>query len=93
MQLSIITISSFVAVLNQGTKYVLSNFVKKDVSKWIPIFSVIYGMLLGILGYVCLPAGSMGGDIFEAIFIGISAGSASTGIHQIGKQLTKFDNR
>ena len=29
----------------------------------------------------------MGSDLLEAIFIGISAGSASTGVHQIGKQL------
>ena len=33
----------------------------------------------------------MGSNLVEAIFIGISAGSASTGVHQIGKQLSKDD--
>lgn len=88
MQLSIITIGAFVAVLNQGTKYIATNFIKKDVSKWIPVFSVIYGILLGIIGYY-LPEGNMGSNLVEAITIGIAAGSGSTGIHQISKQLTK----
>lgn len=33
----------------------------------------------------------MGNNIIEAIFIGISAGAAATGIHQIGKQFGKTD--
>jgi hypothetical protein len=49
---------------------------------------VVYGIILGIIGYY-LPDANMGSNLVEAIFIGISAGSASTGIHQIGKQLTK----
>lgn len=88
MQLSILTIGAFVAVLNQGTKYIANNFIKKDVSKFIPVFSVLYGIILGIVGFY-LPDADMGSNLVEAIFIGISAGSASTGIHQIGKQLTK----
>ena len=90
MQLSIVTIGAFVAVLNEGTKYIANNFIKKDVSKFIPICSVLYGIILGIIGFY-LPDGNMGSNLVEAIFIGISAGSASTGIHQIGKQLTKTE--
>lgn len=88
MQLTLVTIGAFVAVLNQGTKYIANTFIKKDVSKFIPICSVIYGIILGIIGYY-LPEANMGNNLIEAIFIGISAGSASTGVHQIGKQLTK----
>lgn len=88
MQLTLVTIGAFVAVLNQGTKYIATNFIKKDVSKFIPICSVIYGIILGIIGYY-LPDANMGSSLIEAIFIGISAGSASTGVHQITKQLTK----
>jgi len=91
MQLSILTIGSFVAILNQGTKYIASNFINKDVSKFIPICSVLYGIILGIIGFY-LPDADMGKDIIEAIFIGISAGSASTGVHQITKQLEKDKN-
>lgn len=90
MQLSIVTIGAFVGILNQATKYIAENFIKKDISKFIPIFSVIYGIILGIIGFY-LPNADMGSNLVEAIFIGISAGSASTGVHQIGKQLAKDD--
>ena len=82
MELSIITIGTFVAILNQGTKYIAKNFIKHDVSKWIPVCSVVYGIILGITGFI-IPDVDMGNNLLEAIFIGISAGSASTGIHQI----------
>lgn len=88
MTLSIVTIGAFVATLNQGTKYIATNFIKRDISKWIPVFSVIYGIILGIIGFY-VPEANMGSSLVEAIFIGIAAGSGSTGIHQIIKQHTK----
>ena len=87
-ELSIVTIGAFVAALNQATKYIATNFIKRDISKFIPICSVIYGLVLGIIGFY-LPNANMGNNLVEAILIGISAGSASTGCHQIVKQLTK----
>jgi hypothetical protein len=33
----------------------------------------------------------MGSNLIEAIFIGLSAGAAATGINQVGKQLSKDD--
>ena len=92
MELSIITIGTFVAILNQGTKYIAGNFIKRDVSKWIPVCSVIYGVILGIIGFM-MPDVEMGNNLLEAIFIGISAGSASTGIHQIYvQQVQKYQD-
>lgn len=82
MELSIITIGTFVAILNQGTKYIAKNFIKHDVSRWIPVCSVLYGIILGIIGFI-MPDVEMGNNLLEAIFIGISAGSTSTCIHQI----------
>ena len=87
-ELTIVTIGAFVAALNQATKYIATNFIKRDISKFIPICSVIYGLVLGIIGFY-LPNANMGNNLVEAILIGISAGSASTGCHQIVKQLTK----
>ena len=87
-ELTIVTIGAFVAALNQATKYIATNFIKRDISKFIPICSVIYGLVLGIIGFY-LPNANMGSDLVEAVLIGISAGSASTGSHQIVKQLTK----
>lgn len=87
-ELTIVTIGAFVAALNQATKYIATNFIKRDISKFIPICSVIYGLVLGIIGFY-LPNANMGSDLVEAVLIGISAGSASTGCHQIVKQLTK----
>ena len=87
-ELTIVTISAFVAALNQATKYIGNNFIKRDISKFIPICSVIYGLVLGIIVFY-LPNANMGSNLAEAVLIGISAGSASTGCHQIVKQLTK----
>ena len=87
-ELTIVTIGAFVAALNQATKYIATNFIKRNISKFIPICSVIYGLVLGIIGFY-LPNANMGNTLVEAILIGISAGSASTGCHQIVKQLTK----
>ena len=92
MKLSIVTIGIFVGLLDEGTKYITTNFIKKDVSKFIPILSVVYGIILAVVGYF-MPTIEMGSDIIEAIVIGISAGSSSTGIHQIAKQLTKTQEK
>lgn len=88
LEFSIITISTFVTMLNEGLKYFVDIVFKKDISRYIPIFSVIFGIILGIAGYH-IPTVDMGNNIVEAIFIGISAGSAATGVNQIGKQLNK----
>lgn len=89
MKLSIVTIGTFVAALNQATKYISKTFFNKDITKFIPICSVVYGILLALVGYFFVPESGFGTDIIEAIIIGISAGSASTGIHQIGRQISK----
>lgn len=90
LEFSIITISSFVTMLDEFVKTFAKLVFKKDISKFIPIFSVVFGVILGIVGYY-IPEVAMGNNIVEAIFIGISAGSAATGVNQIGKQLNKTD--
>ncbi len=90
LEFSIVTISTFVAMLNECTKYFAKLIFKKDIKKYIPIFSVLYGIILSIAGYY-MTSVEMGNNIIEAIFIGISAGAAATGIHQIGKQFGKTD--
>ena len=47
-----------------------------------------FGLILGIAGYYT-PNVDMGRNLIEAIFIGLSAGAAATGINQVGKQLDK----
>lgn len=89
MKLSIVTISAFVGMLNEATKYTAKTFFNKDISKFIPMFSVLYGILLALVGFYFIPESGLGNDFIEAILIGISAGSASTGIHQIGRQMEK----
>lgn len=90
LEFSIATISTFVGLLNQITKYISKTYANKDISKYIPIFSLVYGLILGVSGYF-IPNVAMGNNIIEAIFVGLSAGAASTGIHQIYKQHTKDD--
>ena len=87
---SIITITAFVSFLDTLTIAIMKNFVKGDFKKFIPLFSLVYGLGLGIAGYFT-PNVDMGTNIIEAIFIGLSAGAAATGVDQVGKQLGKKD--
>ena len=87
---SIITITAFVSFLDTLTISIMKNFVKGDFKKFIPLFSLAYGLGLGIAGYYT-PNVDMGTNIIEAIFIGLSAGAAATGVDQVGKQLGKKD--
>lgn len=87
LQFSIATISVFVTILIECTKKV-GVTLQINVNKYLPILSMIFGLILGIVGYF-IPTVEMGENIIEAIFIGLSAGSAATGVNQIGKQLQK----
>lgn len=90
MQFSIITITSFVTMLNSIVIYVAKNTFNFDIKKYIPIISICFGLILGIVGYF-MPDVEMGNNLVEAIFVGISSGASSVGINQIGKQLNKDD--
>lgn len=86
LEFSIATITAFVGFLNELVKLISKKCFDKDLNKYIPLFSIAFGLILGIVGYL-IPNVEMGNNIVEAIFIGISAGCAATGIHQVGKQL------
>lgn len=86
LEFSIATITVFVGFLNELVKLISKKCFDKELNKYIPLFSIIFGLILGIAGYF-IPNVEMGNNIIEAIFIGISAGCAATGIHQVGKQL------
>ena len=83
LEFSIISISTFVTVLNEVVKYMADTMFKKDIKRYIPMFSIVFGIVLGIIGFY-IPNVEMGNNIVEAIFIGIAAGSAATGVNQIG---------
>lgn len=88
LEFSIITISTFVTILVSTTRYIATACFKKDISKVLPLFAIVYGIVLGIAGYYT-PDIEMGKNLIEAVFIGISTGAAATGFNQVGKQLYK----
>ena len=90
LEFSIITISSFVTILDETVKTISQQVFKKDVKKFLPLLSVIFGIGLGIIGFYT-PGVDMGNNLVEAVFIGLAAGSAATGVNQITKQLNKKD--
>ena len=90
LEFSIITLSSFVTILVSTTRYIASIF-KKDISYYLPIFAIFYGIILGVCGYYFTDV-EMGNNIIEAVFIGLSSGAAACGINQVGKQLNKKGN-
>ena len=83
---SILTISPFVGVLNEATKSIAKCF-KKDINRYIPIFSLVYGVILGIVGYY-IPGLDFGDNLVEAIFAGLVGGGAATGVHQTFHQIS-----
>lgn len=90
LEFSIASIATFVGILDQITKTIFKTCDKKNLDKFIPVCSIVYGLALGIAGYF-IPSVEMGNNIIEAIFIGLSAGAASTGVHQIYHQQVKPD--
>ena len=55
-------------------------------NKWIPCIVGIVGGALGVVGMYIMPD-FPAKDLLNAVAIGIVSGLASTGAHQIGKQL------
>lgn len=86
MELTIAVITAFVGVLNEGTKSI-AKALGKDINRYIPIFSILYGTILGVCGFF-LPDTKVGANLIESVIIGISAGLASTGCHQVFHQLS-----
>ena len=88
LQFSILTIGTFVTMLDSISILICKICFNKDIKKIVPILSLIFGLGLGIAGYYT-PNVDMGNNLLEAIFIGLSAGAAATGVNQVGRQLTK----
>jgi hypothetical protein len=70
--------------------YIARTTFNFDIKKYIPIISIFFGLILGIIGYFMEDV-DMGTNLVEAIFVGISSGASAVGIDQIGKQLNKID--
>lgn len=55
-------------------------------TKYIPVIVGVCGGLLGIVAYYVMPGLELG-NVLDAVASGIISGFASTGIHQVCKQL------
>ena len=92
LEFSIVTISVFVSTLNEITKALVKGIFKKEINKFIPLFSIAYGIGLAIIAFYT-GIENFGNNLVEAMFIGLSSGAAATGYHQVGKQLFKTENQ
>lgn len=88
LEFTVVTISVFVSTLNEITKALVKGIFHKEINKFIPIFSILYGIGLSILAFYT-GIENFGNNIIEAMFIGLSSGAAAVGYHQVGKQLFK----
>lgn len=79
----IATVASIVVIC-----YLIGMIVKASTlnDRWIPICVGIAGGLLGVVGITVIPD-YPAGNLMDAVAVGIVSGLASTGVHQIGKQL------
>lgn len=70
--------------------YCIKTFGNSEkIERLIPCIVGIFGAILGVTIYHFNPDLIPANDIFTAICIGITSGMASTGVHQIYKQITK----
>ena len=88
LEFTVVTISVFVSTLNEITKTLAKGMFHKEINRFIPIFSIAYGIGLAILAFYS-GIENFGNNLIEAMFIGLSSGAAAVGYHQIGKQLFK----
>lgn len=57
-------------------------------NKWLPVICMALGAVLGVIGMLTMPD-YPAGDWLTAAAVGVFSGAASTGVHQLYKQLTK----
>ena len=88
LEFTVVTISVFVSTLNEITKTLVKGIFHKEINKFIPIFSILYGIGLALIAFYT-GIENFGNNIIEAMFIGLSSGAAAVGYHQVGKQLFK----
>lgn len=62
---------------------------KEDLYKLIPIFVTLFGGLLGLVMHLVEPSFLNVNSIISALEIGLISGAASTGMHQMVKQIWK----
>lgn len=89
MDLGVVTVSSITLMCFLIAEAIKLTSLDK---KWLPVICGGCGMLLGIgsflLGVPDMPAQ----DIINAAIIGAASGFASTGVHQVYKQLSDSDD-
>ena len=54
-----------------------------------PLIAAFLGMGIGILAYLTIPEYTTSREFFQAIYHGVIAGLAATGVNQVFKQLNK----
>lgn len=71
--------------------YLLGLWIKASnfADKWIPCCVGAFGIILGILAYIAGVPDFPAHDFINAAAVGVVSGLTATGVHQIGKQLSK----
>lgn len=84
MNLETVTVTSIVVLC-----FVVGEIVKATPldDKWIPVICGISGALLGLISYIIGIPDMPAQDVINAMAVGAASGFASTGVHQVYKQL------
>lgn len=88
---SITTMPIIIMMLVSITRGIFKESFKKDVSCYLPIIAIVYGMIISIIGYY-VPSIDVGENLLEAILFGVSTGATACGINQVPKQLSKKES-
>lgn len=76
-----------ITVISFLVGYIWKTATKLD-NKWIPIVCGSVGLVLGVVAFYIGVPDFPASDVINAAAVGIVSGFASTGVHQVAKQLS-----
>ncbi len=85
--LEIISVPVIVTIVYAMMELFKSAFGTERIGKFIPLFAVTLGALIGFCAFYLYPAIIPADNAFAAIFIGAASGWAATGANQTYKKL------
>lgn len=89
METSLLLITFIAGLIAEAFKKILPKLTTKNISHFIPVISLISGIIISI---ICFYTNTMnvGETLIQAIIIGAIGGAGMTGLHQLPTQMRKY---
>lgn len=89
METSLLLITFIAGLIAEAFKKILPKLTTKNISHFIPVISLISGIIISI---ICFYTNTMnvGETLIQAIIVGAIGGAGMTGLHQLPTQMRKY---